>query len=201
MRRLWQVLRRRRRTAAIASLLLTLAAIGWLRLGPAAAGSASTSPISRRRSSGTAMARRCMRREPCWAFARETLDTAALPASHRARDDGGRRRALRAASGHRSDWRRAGRVAKPSRGPGRRRRLDDHAAGRETADRPADEAGGRRADGAPRSTRRSSRSASNIGSTKNEILALYLTLAPYGNQIAGAERARARLLRSRRWRR
>ena len=39
------------------------------------------------------------------------------------------------------------------------------------------------------STKRSSRCGSSIGCTKPEILALYLNLAPYGNQITGAERA------------
>ena len=63
----------------------------------------------------------------------------------------------------------------------RRGRIDDHPAGGEAAaqsrrPRPALAAARRR------SARRSSRCASSTGSSKREILALYLNLAPYGNQ-------------------
>ena len=72
----------------------------------------------------------------------------------------------------------------------RRRRIDDHAAGREAAAR------------ARSASRRSSRRGRSREAreavialrlehrlTKREILALYLNLAPYGNQLTGAERA------------
>ena len=95
----------------------------------------------------------------------------------------------------RSRWRepRGGTSARPG---SRRGRLDAHAAGRQASARSPHAAGDRSPARARlarrRSTRRSSRCGSSIGCTKAEILALYLNLAPYGNQIAGAERASQR---------
>ena len=74
------------------------------------------------------------------------------------------------------------------RAASRRGRIDDHPAGGEAAARPAGAATPARLS-RPRCTKRSWRCASNIACTKREILALYLNLAAYGNQIAGVERA------------
>ena len=80
-----------------------------------------------------------------------------------------------------------------------RRRIHDHAAGREAA------AGARQTAGPPAPRGLSTKIREAVLALrlehrldKREILALYLNLAPYGNQIAGAEAREPRLLRLRR---
>ena len=78
--------------------------------------------------------------------------------------------------------------AEPRRGTDRRRRLDDHAAGREAAAPAADAPARRRGWGAKLHEAVLALRLEHRF-TKREILALYLNLAPYGNQITGVERA------------
>ena len=80
------------------------------------------------------------------------------------------------------------REAEHRRAPGRRRRIDDHAADREAAARSKVD---RRARERSRASfrRPCSRSVWSIGSPRTQILALYLNLAAYGNQVVGAGRA------------
>ena len=87
---------------------------------------------------------------------------------------------------------RARRVAQRRRGRRRRRRLDiTQQVAKLLLDRRAQLAAGTRGAWLGREDRRGGRGAAARAPavSKREILALYLNLAPYGNQIAGAERA------------
>src|SRR4051812_4896369 len=68
-----------------------------------------------------------------------------------------------------------------------RGRIDDFAAGRQTPAQPAVSPRAPRCRGEDSGSR--SRAANRASYSKQEILALYLNLAAYGNQIVGAERA------------
>ena len=81
-------------------------------------------------------------------------------------------------------------------GQDRRRRLDDHAAGREAADQRRDGVKPRGLGAKLREMVLALRLEHRF--TKREILALYLNLASYGNQTAGAGARQPALLRRRR---
>ena len=79
--------------------------------------------------------------------------------------------------------------ARPAARTHRRGRVDDHAAGREAAARPTAGGPARGAAGPTKIHEAVVALRLEHRLTKSEILALYLNLAPYGNQIEGAERA------------